>query len=132
MSISTYQANSWSLKLYFVILTTLCLKFIRINFYWGRYLGRYMTEPPVMYLLTSPSGGYMTEHTNIPLEPWNSYHFSSINQQQIDRNNITKFLCPKLSNVQLLGNFFSIYMNYIIWKCTPINPCKGLCQEILP
>ena len=41
---------------FFIIISTYLIIYIRINFYWGRYLGRYMTGGSVMYLPTSPSG----------------------------------------------------------------------------
>ena len=84
-------------------------------------------------LLNFKSKNFNTDlnSTLIPFEKWSSSHFSNINQQQIERNNITSYLCPKLSDVQLLGNLYSSYMKYISIKISKWNgttssgvPCK--------
>ena len=52
-------------KFFIIIISIYFIIYIRIIFYRGRYLGRYITGGSFMYLLTSPSEGtlgYMTEH----------------------------------------------------------------------
>ena len=55
---------------FFIIFSIYLIIYIRIIFYRGRYLGRYMTEPPVMYPHLPKWGdteGYMTEQSIIYL-----------------------------------------------------------------